>query len=455
MFRRLLIANRAEVAVRIARTCRSLGIETVGVYSEADAGASWLDAFDRAVCIGPGHAGRSYLAQEALLQAALQEECQALHPGWGFLAENALFATRVEQLGIAWVGPTPRAIRLMGDKALARETMAAVGLTVIPGSHGVLSSANEARRAADEIGYPVLLKAKAGGGGRGMRLGRDAAELAVAFEEASQEAASAFGDAGLYLEKFIAPGRHIEFQVLGDAYGAAIHLGERECSVQRRHQKLVEEAPSQAVDDATRERLGAQIAEAVAGLRYRGVGTMELLRAASGELFFMEMNTRLQVEHPVTEAITGIDLVEQQLRVAAGQPLALRQEDVRFTGHAVEARINAEDPERDFQPAPGRIEELSFPADRGPGHVRVDTHVTAPYDVPPFYDSLIAKVIASADTREDALDTLRDCLAGARVVGVPTTISAHLKVLDDSRFRSGDYDTGLIDAIGLATAVEE
>ncbi len=455
MFRRLLIANRAEVAVRVARTCRRLGVESVGVFSEADAGAAWLECFDRAVCIGPGHAARSYLDQDAVLQAAVQEECQALHPGWGFLAENDLFATRVEQLGIAWVGPTPRAIRLMGDKARARETLEAAGLTAIPGSHGVLSSASDARVTAEEIGLPVLLKAKSGGGGRGMRLIRHASEIAAAFEGASQEAASAFGDPGLYLEKFIAPGRHIEFQVLGDAYGAAIHLGERECSVQRRHQKLVEEAPSPAVDHGTRERLGAQIAGAVARLRYRGVGTVELLRADSGELFFMEMNTRLQVEHPVTEAITGIDLVEQQLRVAAGQPLSLRQESVHFAGHAVEARVNAEDPDLDFQPAPGRIETLSFPEDVGPGTVRVDTHVTAPYDVPPFYDSLIAKVIASADTREHALDTLRASLAGARIEGVPTTIPAHLKVLDDPRFRSGDYDTGLIDAIGLATALEE
>jgi acetyl-CoA carboxylase biotin carboxylase subunit len=455
MFRSLIVANRGEVAVRVARTCRRLGVRVVAVHSEADVGASWLDAFDDTICIGPAHPGRSYLDQDAILEAAVHSECQALHPGWGFLAENATFAARVEQLQISWVGPSPRAIRMMGDKALARRTMAAAGVPVIPGSDGILGGVEEARACAERIGYPVLLKATAGGGGRGMRLCRKDSELERSYAEAGQEAGSAFGDAGLYLESFVAAGRHIEYQVLGDTFGNGIHVGERECSVQRRHQKLVEEAPSPALDAATREEIGRRAAHAVEALRYRGAGTLEFLRSPAGDLFFMEMNTRLQVEHPVTEEITGIDLVEQQLRIAANERLSIGQEDVRVSGHSVEARINAEDVERDFRPAPGRIETLEFPADLGPGRIRVDTHVTAPDDIPPFYDSLIGKVIATAGTRQDAIETLRRCLASARVAGVPTTIPAHLTILDDDDFRAGEYDTSLLDRLALPSTTED
>ncbi|MBP7147286.1 MAG: acetyl-CoA carboxylase biotin carboxylase subunit [Acidobacteria bacterium] len=444
MFRRLLVANRGEVAVRIARTCRRLGVKPVAVYSEADAGAPWLAHFEAAVCIGPAHPGRSYLDQEAILQAAIQQDCQAIHPGWGFLAENALFATRVSQLRIAWVGPTPRAIRLMGDKALARETVAGLGLPTIPGSEGVLRDAGEAVERAAGIGFPVLLKASAGGGGRGMRVVRSADELARAFADAGREAGASFGDPSLYMEKYIERGRHIEFQVLGDGFGNAVHLGERECSVQRRHQKLVEEAPSPVLDPRTREELGARIVHALAALGYQGAGTMEFLRDAGGALYFMEMNTRLQVEHPVTEMTTGIDIVEHQLRVAAGERLGIATGDVAWDGHAIEARINAEDPARDFQPAPGRIARFEFPADLGPGRVRIDTHIEPPAEVPPFYDSLVAKVIAHGRTRGDAIETLRRCLATARVEGVPTTIPAHLKILAHPGFASGDYDTSLL-----------
>jgi acetyl-CoA carboxylase biotin carboxylase subunit len=449
MFRKLIVANRGEVAVRVARTCARLGVRTVAVYSEADAGAPWLEAFDESVCIGPAHPARSYLDQAALLQAAVQTECQALHPGWGFLAENALFASRVRQLGIAWIGPRPGAIRQMGDKVTARRTAADAGLPTIPGTKELLRSADDAKRFADDVGYPVLLKATAGGGGRGMRIARDERELAEAFDEASREAQAAFGDAGLYLEKFIEAGRHIEFQVLGDRYGTAIHLGERECSIQRRHQKLIEEAPSPALDDAKRAEMGDRVARAAAAIGYVGAGTVEMLRAPSGELYFMEMNTRLQVEHPVTEEITGTDLVEHQLRVAAGERLSLRQEEIELTGHAIEARLNAEDPSRDFQPEPGHVSTFEVPTDAGPGAIRVDTHVRAPCDVPPFYDSLIAKVIATGSTRIEAIDTLDESLAGLVVEGVPTTAPAHRRVLADEAFRGGEYDTTTAERLGL------
>jgi len=444
MFRRLMVANRGEVAVRVAKTARRLGISPVAIYSEADAGAPWLSHFDRAVAIGPAHPGKSYLDQDAILQAAVQEDCQALHPGWGFLAENALFAARVKQLGIAWVGPPARAIRLMGDKATARRTMAALGLPTIPGSEGLIADADQARRFADEVGYPVLLKATAGGGGRGMRVAKNAKELSHAFDEASREAQASFGDPGLYLEKYVLNGRHIEFQVLACSWKRAVHLGERECSVQRRHQKLVEEAPSPVLDAATRDDLGARITRALPELGYEGAGTLEFLRDPAGPLYFMEMNTRLQVEHPVTEMITGVDIVEHQLRIAANEPLALRQEEIALSGHAIEARINAEDPAKGFQPNPGPIERFDVPLDRGPGTVRVDTHLSPPDRVPPFYDSLIAKVIAHGATRDAARETLRRALAATKADGVPTTIPAHLAILDDPRFASGNYDTSLL-----------
>ncbi|RMG46064.1 MAG: ATP-grasp domain-containing protein [Acidobacteria bacterium] len=455
MFRRLMVANRGEVAVRIARTCARLGIETVCAVSEADRRAPWLDAFDRVICIGAAAPARSYLSQEAILQAAVQEEVQALHPGWGFLAENALFAARVRQLGIAWVGPSPHSLRLMGDKALARRTMEEAGLPTIPGSRGLLAGPDEAEAVASEVGYPVVLKAAAGGGGKGIRRCDGPEELRAAFAEASREAAAAFGHPGLYLEKFIEHGRHIEFQLAGDGHGAAVHLGERECSVQRRHQKLIEESPSPVVDDATRRTTGEAAARAVAALRYAGVGTAEFLRDADGRLFFMEMNTRLQVEHPVTEMVTGLDLVEWQLRIAAGEPLPARQEEIRWEGHAIEARINAEDPAEDFRPCPGTIESMRFPGDAGPGRVRVDTHVRPPCEVPPFYDSMIAKVIAHGRDREEARQTLLRCLERSEVEGVATTIPAHLVLLSHPAFASGAYDTSLAGGLFGAPAAGE
>jgi acetyl-CoA carboxylase biotin carboxylase subunit len=444
MFRRLLVANRGEVAVRVARTCRRLGISPVAIYSSADADAPWLKHFDAALAIGPAHPTRSYLDQDAILQAAHQLEVQALHPGWGFLSENALFATRVMQLGIAWVGPTPRTIRLMGDKSLARETIKQLGLPTIPGSNGLLRDPNAARELAHAIGFPVLLKATAGGGGRGMRICRSDADLDAAFAAASGEAAAAFGNAGLYLEKFIEKGRHIEFQVMGDAFGQVVHFGERECSVQRRHQKLIEEAPSPAIDDRTRREFGAQLTAALSRLGYVGAGTIELLRHHDGALYFMEMNTRLQVEHPVSEMIYGLDLVELQLRVAAGERLGLTQADLASTGHAIEARINAEDPAADFRPAPGTITRFDFPRQVEGAEIRVETHIEPPAEISPFYDSLAAKVIAHGTTRELARRALLQALQGAVVAGVPTSIPAHLELLSHPDFIAGTYDTEIV-----------
>jgi len=453
MFKRLCIANRGEVAVRIARTARLLGASPIGVASTADLGASWLEAMDEVVCIGGSAPRDSYLNAESILQAARQTGCAALHPGWGFLAEDARFAAMCEQQGVTFVGPTPGVMERMGLKWPAKQAMRAAGLQVIPGSEGLLADADEAARAADECGYPVILKADAGGGGRGMRLCQNEAELREAFPQAAAESAAAFGNGALYLERYLTGGRHIEVQVLGDGKGGANHLGERECSIQRNHQKLIEESPSPALTAAEREELCVAAAMATCRIRYRGAGTIEFLRAPDGELYFMEMNTRLQVEHPVTECVTGIDIVRAQLEVAANYPGSgvHRQlaTDERFTesgqvsmnGHAIECRINAEDPERGFQPTPGKLEAFEFAKDGGPGKIRVDTHLRAGDEVPPYYDSLIAKVIAWAETRDQAIETMRRALAASRVDGVKTTIPLHLAVLGSDEFRSGNYDT--------------
>jgi acetyl-CoA carboxylase biotin carboxylase subunit len=442
MFRRLLVANRGEVAARIIRACGELGIETVAVHSLADADSPHLELADRRVCIGPGPSAASYLNMDAILQAAEQCDCQAVHPGFGFLAENALFAARVRQQQLAWVGPPPRAIARMGDKAEARRAMQAAGLPTIPGTEGVLTGVDEALAAADEVGYPVLLKATAGGGGKGMRRSNDPAGLRQGFAEASMEAEKAFGNPGLYLEKVLLEARHVEFQVLADHYGAAIHLGERECSVQRRHQKLLEEAPSPAVDPAQRDSAGARAAAAALAIGYTSAGTVEFLRDADGKLYFMEMNTRLQVEHPVTEMITGIDIVREQIGIAANQPLSLAQEDVTFDGHAIELRINAEDPDRDFRPDPGTVSVFEPPSGDG---IRVDTHIGPGYTIPPFYDSMIAKLIVHGGSRDDAIARAEDALARFRVEGVATTIGLHRRVLTEPRFRQGDYDTSWLE----------
>ncbi len=445
MFRSVLVANRGEIALRIIKALRALSIRSVAVYSQADADSPHLAAADATVCIGGARSSDSYLNMQAIIQAAIQHDCQALHPGFGFLAENARFATMCEQARITFIGPAPAAIRQMGVKAAARETMRAAGLEPIPGSAGVVSDLDAAGRIAADMGYPVLLKASAGGGGRGMRVAENAAGLEEAFAAARMEAEKAFGNGDLYLEKFIRGGRHIEFQILADAYGHAIHLGERECSVQRRHQKLIEESPSPTVSAETRRRVGAQVARAVARIGYRNAGTVEFLRDSDGSLYFMEMNTRLQVEHPVTEMVTGVDIVQQQIKLAANQPLAIAQEQVEMRGHSIEVRINAEDPEHDFRPTPGAITRFEPP--RSGPDLRLDTHVQEGYVVPPFYDSMIAKLICRGADRAQAIANTIAALEAFRIEGVRSTIPLHLRILRSPQFQSGTYDTTLLEQL--------
>ena len=421
-----------------------MGVESVAVYSEADALSPHLESADETICIGPGPSAGSYLNQDAILQAARQTGCQALHPGYGFLAENARFAARCDAQGTTFIGPRPGSLRTMGDKVTARATMSGLGIRGVPGSRGLVRSEQEAREAADEVGFPVLLKATAGGGGKGMRVCRSVDELPGAYDQATLEAVTSFGDGSLYLERFVENGRHIEFQVLGDNYGHVIHLGERECSVQRSNQKLLEEAPSACVSPDQRRELGARLCAALSKLGYVGAGTVEFLRAPSGELFFLEMNTRLQAEHPVSELVTGIDLVEWQLRVAAGEPLSVQQQDIQLQGHSIECRLNAEDPTRGFRPAPGLLERFDAPEawryqQRGP--VRLDSHARAGYRIPTFYDSLLGKLIVHAADRAGAISAMLAALDEIHIVGVPTTQGVHRAVLASAEFRSGAYDT--------------
>jgi acetyl-CoA carboxylase biotin carboxylase subunit len=442
MFRRILVANRGEVAARVMRTCRRLGVEVVAVASQADLALGWLKEVDEVVCLGPGPAAQSYLNADAILEAAVRTGATAIHPGWGFLAENATFASRCEAIGLTFIGPPASVMRRMGDKIAARSRASSLGLPVIPGSPGALASVDEARVVAQDIGYPVLLKAASGGGGRGMRRVYAADQLASAWQACVAEAQGAFGDATLYMEKLIEGGRHIEFQVVADRFGNAVTLGERECSIQRRHQKLLEESPSPVMTPALRADLGSRVASAASGMGYRGAGTIEMLRDANGALYFMEMNTRLQVEHPVTEAVFGVDLVEWQLRVAANQRLPLAPDGP--VGHAIEARINAEDPSRDFAPCPGRVTKLVLPEGEG---IRVDTHLRSGDAIPPFYDSMICKVIAHGATRAQAITRLQDALAATCIEGVPTTIPLHQRILRLPSFVRGDYDTSTLETL--------
>ena len=446
MFQRVLVANRGEVAARVVRTCRRMGIHSVAVCSAADRKQAWLSEADRCVCIGGAHPRDSYLDADAILEVARQEACSAIHPGWGFLAENARFAARCEALGLAFIGPPAGVLHQLGDKLAARRLMASQGVPVIPGTMHSLPDPAAAARAAEEIGYPVMVKAVAGGGGRGLRVANTAAELEDAFLEASAQASAAFGHGTVYLEKLIEGGRHIEFQLLVDRYGASTCLGERECSIQRQRQKLVEESPCPTSLEPHQQALGVRAAQALAGAGYTGAGTVEMLLDRHGTLLFMECNARLQVEHPVTEATSGIDLVEWQLRVAAGQPLDLP--DTRPGGHAIECRINAEDPTRNFRPSPGALSRLVLP--EGPG-VRVDTHLrrAGPSEhadrIPPHYDSLICKIIAHGATRREALDRLRVALRRARIGGVSTTLELHRALVEHPNFQAGRYDTGFLE----------
>ncbi|MCP3979925.1 MAG: acetyl-CoA carboxylase biotin carboxylase subunit [bacterium] len=448
MFRSVLIANRGEIAARVVRACRALGVRSVVACSEVDREAPWVEEADDSVCIGPARADASYLDAGAVLQAAEQSECQAIHPGYGFLSENASFAARCEQQGITFIGPPASVIRLMGDKSRAKETLAGVGLETIPGSDGALDGPDSARRVAAEIGYPVLLKASSGGGGKGMRVCADEAELLRGYREAALEAEKAFGDPSLYLEKLIQGGRHIEFQILCDAQGNALHLGERECSVQRKHQKLIEESPSPVVDATLRSELGNRVARAVGELGYRNAGTVEFLRDRDARMYFMEMNTRLQVEHPVTEMVTGVDLVAQQLRIAANRPLDLGA--VELEGHAIEMRINAEDPDAGFRPDPGEIVSFAPPVVKRSGvRVRWDSAIRAGYRIPPHYDSMIGKLIVHAGDRDAAIDGALEALESIEIVGVRTTVDLHRRLLADPTFRGGDYDVDWLATSGL------
>jgi len=446
MFGRVLIANRGEIARRVIRACSELDIESVAVYSEPDHDAPFVREADHSVCIGPARASDSYLNMEAILAAAAQTRSQAIHPGYGFLSENALFAQMVLQQRLAWIGPPPSLIRKMGEKSSAKAVAQAAGLPVVPGSEGLLANLDEALSLAEEIGYPVLLKADAGGGGRGMRKARNAEELRRGWEEARREAAAAFGSDAMYLEKFLGAARHIEFQVLADSWGNAVHLFERECSIQRRHQKLLEEAPSLALSAERRAEMGALVAAATAKLGYVGAGTVEfLLDSADGELYFIEMNTRLQVEHPVTEAITGIDLVQAQIRIAAGERLWLQQDEISIDGHAVELRLNAEDPDQDFRPSPGVIERFRIPEPSVPGsRLRVDAAVDEGSSVSPYYDSMIAKIIGWGPDRPTAIQCCIQALMGMELVGVPTTASLHQDVLAAKDFSEARLQVGII-----------
>ncbi len=457
LFHRLLIANRGEVAVRIATACDTLGVEPVFAYSEADRDAPYLQG-RRSVCLGPGRASESYLDAARVVQAAKQTACSALHPGWGFLSENAAFASLCEVHGVTFVGPPAHVMHLMGTKSPAKRAMKHAGLNLIPGSDGPLESAEHARRVAEEVGLPVLIKAESGGGGRGMKIVRQLDEMPEAFQAAQREGQAFFGDSRVYLEKLIEGGRHIEIQVIADRYGNVCHLGERDCTIQRNHQKLIEESPSPVLDDAERERTLKSAVRAVRDIGYVGAGTLEFLLDTQGAkatgsaiLRFMEMNTRLQVEHCVSELRSGVDLVREQLLVAAGHPLSFAQSDIELTGHAIECRINAEDPSQGFRPSPGTITKWELPAARG-GDIRVDTHVVEGYTIPPHYDSLICKVIARGNDRAAATRNMLEALAELACEGVQTTIPMHQAVLASAEFAENRYDTSSIPGGNFASA---
>jgi len=446
LFGKILVANRGEIALRVIRACKEMGISTVAVYSEADAASLHAKLADEAVCVGPPPSQLSYLSIPNIISAAEISGAEAIHPGYGFLAENAEFAEVCRSCDIAFIGPPPEAIEKMGHKSVARATMAAAGIPVIPGSEGAVSAISEALAFAEQICYPLMIKASAGGGGRGMRLVESEKELKESLETAQAEARAAFGNDEVYLEKCIGEPRHVEFQILADTQGSTIHLGERDCSIQRRHQKLIEESPCPVLDEDLRGRMGQAALTAARAAGYVNAGTVEFLLDRDGSFYFMEMNTRVQVEHPVTEAVTGIDIIKEQIRIAAGEALYHSQEDVSISGHAFEFRINAEDPSRDFLPGAGTVRLYNPPG--GPG-VRVDSHLYSGYTIPPYYDSLLAKLIIWGETRDEAIARSRRALEEFIIDGVPTTLSFHEHVLDNDHFKRGDVATNFV-ALHLA-----
>ena len=440
MFKKILIANRGEIALRIIRTCKEMGIKTVAVYSTADKDSLHIRFADEAVCIGPPPSKQSYLNMQSIISAAEITNADAIHPGYGFLSENAEFSRICEAYKIKFIGASAEQINQMGDKATAKDTMKKAGVPVIPGSEGLLASAEEGIELAEEIGYPVIIKATAGGGGRGMRIIRNSGEFKKLWDDAKMESGAAFGNDGLYLEKFIEEPRHIEIQIVGDQYGNVSHLSERDCSIQRRHQKLIEETPSPIVTDELREQMGQAAVAAAKAIRYEGAGTIEFLVDKYGKFYFMEMNTRIQVEHPITEEVTGFDLIKEQIKVAAGEKVSGKNYYPKQ--YAMECRINAEDPRNGFRPSPGVIKQINLPGGHG---VRVDSHVYAGYVIPPNYDSMIAKLIVSAPSREEVIVRMKRALQEFFIDGIKTTIPFHLKMMDDEAFKSGIFNTGYLD----------
>lgn len=443
-FSKILIANRGEIALRILRTCEEMGIATVAVHSTVDRHALHVQLADEAVCIGAPPSNRSYLNIPNIIAAALTRNATAIHPGYGFLAENSRFAEICADHQITFIGPSPAAMQAMGDKSTAKTTMKSCGVPTIPGSEGLITDETMAQTVANKIGYPLMIKATAGGGGRGMRLVRDPEDLNRLLAAAQGEAEAAFGNPGVYLERFIENPRHIEFQILADSYGNVIHLGERDCSIQRRHQKLLEEAPSPALTPKLRQKMGQAAVRVAKAIHYVGAGTIEFLLDGSDNFYFMEMNTRIQVEHPVTEMVTGLDIVAEQIRIAQGERLNLRQDEVKLTGHAIECRINAEDPERNFRPHPGRINGYLPPG--GPG-VRMDSHVYTDYEIPPYYDSLIGKLIVWGPDRASAIRRMKRALRECAITGLPTTINFHQKILETPEFQSGMVYTNFVEKL--------
>ena len=442
MLQKILIANRGEIAVRIIRACREMGIRTVAVYSEADKNSLHKTLADEAICIGPAASSKSYLNMKAILEAACLTGADSIHPGFGFLSENASFAKICNDMGIKFIGPSGDLINLIGNKSKAKETMKKAGVPVVPGSEGLIKSKEEAIELAEKIKYPVILKASAGGGGRGIRIAYSKEELEKSYDIVKQEAKISFGDDSIYLETFIENPRHVEIQILADEHGNCIHLGERDCSIQRRNQKIIEETPSMAINDKTRKKMGQVAVKAVKEIGYTNVGTIEFLVDKNQDFYFMEMNTRVQVEHPITEMVTGIDIIKEQIKIASGQKMLLKQEDIKFTGHVMEARINAENSDKNFMPCPGKITGLHLPGGNG---IRVDTAIYAGYTVPANYDAMIAKIIAQGKNREEAIAKLRSAIAELVVEGIDTNTDFILKILENENFKTNQYDTSFVE----------